>query len=275
MRYGGIALGSVFDIAPQRGFMTFISHCAMLALMACATNAAQAVPYPAAPKPHPATHMLHVQDTAKGCALDDMNGASGDHIRLAVTFSGGNELESGTLFLSGLPDQMVLTAGAKINRVWAIPVAEARKTAIVASQSVNGQFTIRLQCIIAGRQFEDTAQLRIETTRIETTSALTAPFIPKVINQAEVLSAHPLMKQADELLTAGDIARARLLYEHLAMKGSPRAAFSLGRTFDPAYLSSVYVRGVVADVELAARWYRLADDLGVAEARGRLVALGK
>ena len=87
----------------------------------------------------------------------------------------------------------------------------------MASQTINGQFTIRLQCIIAGRQFEDTAQLRVETTRIETTSALTAPFIPKVTNQAEALSAHPLMKQADDLLTAGDIARARLLYEQLAM----------------------------------------------------------
>lgn len=222
-------------------------------------------------------HITLVGSGAAGCKIDDMSGPSGRRIGLGITILPESQGKSGTLFLGGLPEEVVLTAGSKVNSLWAIPVKDADQVAILAPASFTGRFGLRLQCIIGGQQFEDTARIEIEVGSAETTRAtVTTELPPRVINEAAALNSHPLMKQADDLVAVGDLARARLLYEHLAMKGSPRAAFSLGRTYDPIFLnSSSRVRGIAPDIELAARWYRLARDLGVTEASSRLYTLGK
>jgi hypothetical protein len=224
----------------------------------------------------PAPWIEPVQIPAKGCKIEDMHGPAGTQIKLSAIILPGSEGKSGTLFLRGLPDRAFLTEGVKVNGLWAIPSKDLEDAAIFLPASLAGRFDLLLQCIIGGEHFENSASLTIEASPLQMKrGAPPAERLPPVVNQAQNLNSHPLMKQADDLLQAGDIARARLLYEYLAMKGSPRAAFSLGGTYDPTYLSSVYVRGISPDIELARRWYRLAEELGVPEARNKLSALGK
>jgi TPR repeat protein len=64
------------------------------------------------------------------------------------------------------------------------------------------------------------------------------------------------------MLATGDISAARLLYEPAAEAGNGPAAAALGRTFDPAFLTSIGTIGIRPDPSAAAKWYRKAASLG-------------
>jgi TPR repeat protein len=87
----------------------------------------------------------------------------------------------------------------------------------------------------------------------------------------EVIAA--LMRRGDAMLAVGDISAARLLYERAALAGNAAAATALGRTHDPEALAQLGVRGIRADPDLAASWYRRAVALGDTEAAQRLQRL--
>lgn len=75
------------------------------------------------------------------------------------------------------------------------------------------------------------------------------------------------------MLALGDIAAARLFYERAAALGSARGATSLGKTYDPAFLTSIQATGVTPNRDLAASWYRKGAALGDMEGGHRLAML--
>jgi TPR repeat protein len=79
------------------------------------------------------------------------------------------------------------------------------------------------------------------------------------------------MRRGDALFAQGDLAGARLFYEFglgtgSGGTGSGRAAFALGKTYDPLVHRQLGVRGVPSDPAKAADWYRTAIAAGNAEA---------
>jgi TPR repeat protein len=84
-----------------------------------------------------------------------------------------------------------------------------------------------------------------------------------------------LLERGDAMLRLGDIAAARLLYQRAVMVGSARAATSLGKTFDPAVLAKLGVRGMTPDPDSAERWYRKAITMGDRDAESQLQALAR
>jgi hypothetical protein len=73
-----------------------------------------------------------------------------------------------------------------------------------------------------------------------------------------------------KLVTSGDIATARLIFQNLALRGSPIAARKLAETYDPQILAKLAVTGLQPDIETARKWYRIASDAGDREASKRL-----
>ena len=73
-----------------------------------------------------------------------------------------------------------------------------------------------------------------------------------------------LLQRASGLMKRGDVTGARLLFEHLARRGSALGAFALGQSYDPQYLRKMYIRGLTADQKRADYWYRRAAELGTA-----------
>jgi len=82
-----------------------------------------------------------------------------------------------------------------------------------------------------------------------------------------------LVARGDTLLSAGDLASARLFYERAADAGGGVAAIRLGETFDPLFLGRVHLSGVRGDPAAASFWYRRASDLGATDAVVLLKAL--
>jgi hypothetical protein len=178
------------------------------------------------------------------CRINDIE-VDGAPAPLGVETPQGAEGEHATFLFSGTPDLVSVSEATRINEVWAVSGKRVGRAALLAPPGFRGRFLIRLQCLIAGKEFEDRAQVQIGPPR----------------SQRE-FDDSPLMKQAKALLDDGDFARARLLLEPLANLGCGRAAFLLHRTYDADFLTKRAAQGTVPNAALAQKWLTTARDLG-------------
>jgi len=109
-----------------------------------------------------------------------------------------------------------------------------------------------------------------DTTPDTKAASLSASTSGPQLSAAELAA---LVARGDTLLSAGDVASARLLYEHAADAGEGLAAIRLGETFDPLFLGRVHLSGVRGDPGAALFWYRRARSLGATDAEVLLKAL--
>jgi hypothetical protein len=110
-----------------------------------------------------------------------------------------------------------------------------------------------------------------------TVPAADAAFLPAVAS-ADRLSLDAgevdrLVKRGEDYLAQGDLAAARLVFGRAATTHDPRAALSLGATYDPAVLQKLHVVGFRSDVAQARAWYQKAATYGSQDAAARLAAL--
>jgi hypothetical protein len=71
-----------------------------------------------------------------------------------------------------------------------------------------------------------------------------------------------VLRRGRERMERGDVAGARLIFEHLAAQNSALGAFALAQTYDPRYINQNSLSGATPDEEVAARWYQRAVELG-------------
>jgi hypothetical protein len=84
-----------------------------------------------------------------------------------------------------------------------------------------------------------------------------------------------LFERASYQLRHGDGEGGRAVFEVLANHGSPRGAFALAETYDPARLAEHADWGLKSDMRLARQWYKRASELGSLPAYDRLRDLDK
>jgi TPR repeat protein len=95
---------------------------------------------------------------------------------------------------------------------------------------------------------------------------------PSALN-ADAIAA--FLERAQELVSSGDIAAARVLLLRAAEARDPKAALALAATFDPIILQRTGAYGVVPDVPSARSWYEKAREFGSEEASRRLEMLAR
>lgn len=84
-----------------------------------------------------------------------------------------------------------------------------------------------------------------------------------------------LVAQGERLMSAGDIAAARTVFQRASDAGDLAATFALAASYDPAALKQLGVLGKHADLEKARSLYERAERLGSAEATQRLHMLAR
>jgi TPR repeat protein len=84
-----------------------------------------------------------------------------------------------------------------------------------------------------------------------------------------------LVAQGERLMSAGDIAAARTVFQRASDAGDLAATFALAASYDPAALKRLGVLGKHADLEKARSLYQRAERLGSAEATRRLQMLAR
>jgi len=104
-------------------------------------------------------------------------------------------------------------------------------------------------------------------------SASPTPNRPAVVLDNDELVR--LIKRGKDLLSYGDFAAARLLFERAADAGSADAALALGSTYDPLVIKQLGAVAVTADIDKARKWYQVAADRGSAAASQQLANLAR
>lgn len=112
-------------------------------------------------------------------------------------------------------------------------------------------------------------------TRQAAASIADKPAITPAPDDPYQSDAQKYLRRGLLMLDSGNVNGARLLLERAADLGSGAAAFSLGRTFDPATARLLGNPLINADRAAARRWYEKAAALGISEARERLDQLAR
>jgi len=92
-------------------------------------------------------------------------------------------------------------------------------------------------------------------------------FAVRKLDPDEIAS---LRKVGEELFANRDVASARLMLLRAAGAADARAALALAKTYDPAALGDLGLRGAFADPAMARTWYEKAREFWSTEAQHRL-----
>lgn len=195
--------------------------------------------------------------------------------------------------IKGLPDDFELSSGFPTKEAWLVAVKNIDGLTLIPPDGFVGDVAVQI-LLFKGK--DDPPQARTVTISIRAREPSADPAVTSSVestiapSNAQAQSEQPRlstvakrslskededagMTRARGLLEKADIAAARLIYESMVHKGSGRAAFAMGQTYDPAFLGNFVVEGLQPDIEQATKWYQLAAELGSSEAEARLVAL--
>ena len=216
----------------------------------------------------------------------DVTGEPNTPIPLRIQLAGNAGDDYRFFKIKGLPDSFELSSGFPTKNAWLVAVKNVDGLQIIPPEEFLGDVTLQI-LLFKGK--DDPPQARTVTVSIQpkgqaTDAAETSSVdetIPSVDPQAQTErpslvpkeEEDAAMDRASDLLEKADIAAARLIYESLTHKGSGRAAFAMGQTYDPVFLGRFVVEGLKPDIEEATKWYLRAAELGSSEAQARLVAL--
>ena len=245
-------------------------------------------------------HVL-AQADVEGFIVRPAEGTSNQPIPLSIRLPSDIDTSYTFIMVRGLPTAFRLSAGFRTKDAWAVSLRDIPGLTLTAPPNFQGSLNLEV-VLVKGRDVK--SESRVMTVSINPGGTFGAASGSQILTAApsaqEPLGALPLkdeeledkvglvpppsgvppeeerimMERANTLLQSSDIAAARLLYEHLAMRGSSKAAYAMGQTYDPAFLDKLFVKGLKGDVDQARTWYRKAADMGNEEARNRLTALG-
>jgi hypothetical protein len=251
-----------------------------------------------------------VKQDAPGLVVEDISGQPGSEIPLRIEIAQSDTEEYSFLMFRGLPAEISLSAGFRLKDSWAVSLRDLANLALVSPPNFESRFQIEV-LLIKGRNTP--ADSRVMSVTLQRSPSAAPPAVASAARQEaasqRILTAAPpeavepeprvepappsiapaqtkkltispetenaMLDRATEMLSLGDVSSARLLFEHLAKKGSGRAAMSLARTYDPAFFGSINTRGLKPDPAKAKQWYTTAAELGQDEARSRLSALSR
>lgn len=218
-------------------------------------------------------HLLQVaQEVGGGFAVADISGAAGTPIPVKIQVPPIRTGAYNFVMFRYLPAGFKLSAGFPVEDRWVVSLDELPGLTMTAPEDFRGSFQMEIKLRIGGT---DQSQTRTVSVSIFEPGAKQLPAEARSGSQTVSPELeHKMMARAEALLDTRDIAGARMLYSYLAKKGSSKAAFALGRTYDPDFLKKVGVVGMdAANVSKAREWYERAAQLGHKEARERLKML--
>jgi hypothetical protein len=239
-----------------------------------------------------------LQTGAEAFKVEDIAGVSGVPQPLKIQLPENPTVTYSFLMVRNMPPNFTLSAGFAAKNYWAVSLHDIDDLQIVAPEGYEGAFTIEVLLVkgmgadperrTAKAVFKtgqsappiastnDDNKLLTAAPPDETTAALPSLDPPRKTGArgGELTSIdQSMMERGDTYLKQGDVAAARLLYRQLAKKGFANGAFAMGLTYDPDFLGTLAVRGLQPDVEQAKNWYRMAEELGSAQAAQRLATL--
>jgi hypothetical protein len=213
--------------------------------------------------------------------------------------------KKGFLNVLGLPPGVSLTEGHPLSPgSWAVPFAGANTLKVSIPEGVVGRSEIVIRLIALDGRMLAQAQTALVVepgvtggvaaptsasgdvvaapapstgappeSRPESRPARPVPPSATPLSEDEKERGQRALAQGEEYFARGSILVARQYFQHAADSGLAEGALRLAATYDPGELQHIQAAGVVADRDLARKWYERARELGAAEAEERLARL--
>jgi hypothetical protein len=180
------------------------------------------------------------------------------------------EGDGGTLVINGLAVGATLSVGRPLSaNGWELNASELNGALIIPPSGFVGTMDLTIDLRLGGVTV-DKQSMQIEWLGKATSAA---PQVSTVRMGPGDVSR--LLMRGEALLAGGEIAAARAVFKRLADNGEPRAAFALAETYEQSTLERLGAKGLVAEMEVAQRWYERAKELGSIEAQHRLDLLAR
>jgi TPR repeat protein len=198
----------------------------------------------------------------------------GGRARLQIQLSAQQTLPKNCFVrIRGLPQTATVSQGHAIaSGAWAIPIGALSDLTIGAPDGDAGWSEVAIALVVAdGPVLAETKTKLVVASR---SGEVAAAGVRPLITPEDHDRALQFHDQGLEQLKLGNIAAARKFFALAAEAELPHAMMALASTYDPNELSKLGAFGPLPDVEAAQRWYRKAQQLGVAGAEERLQRLG-
>jgi len=195
---------------------------------------------------------------------------------LPIDISVENAVQDTSLRLDGLAVGTRLSAGSPVGvSSWQFPLHDLKSLYLYAPAGFVGVMHSGVDLFGPGKRLIDRRDVRFEWLAVKKSPPPPAaapsnePKPPVEHPRISAALAETLMQRGQGFLNTGDIGAARILFERLADAGVADGVLALAETYDPRYLASHNVIGLVGDEAKARALYRRAMQLGSAEA-GRM-----
>lgn len=229
--------------------------------------------------------------------VETANGTAGAPIPIRLSLpatAGGPET---SILIQGVPEGASLSAGSNVRKgTWVLePGAIDGLTLSLSDDTFVGRFTLDVTLVTSNGGLPEARSLEVVVGPVDTPAptpqsaaappasepaapattagkpAGTAPSAtaPRISPEEETR----LVERGTALMSDGDIAGARLIFEHAAERGSVRAMAAMAQTYDPEHLSKLQVQGIRPDPDKALSWYERASRGGDQRSRVRAEAL--
>lgn len=213
--------------------------------------------------------------------VESVRGVAGEPAPIGARIQGSTE--GVAVFVSGLVSGTTLSMGRPVGtNGWWLPASDLPSTWVLPPQGFAGAMEVIVELRLADDAIADRKPVRLEwqpPVQVPVTEVRTAPqgaAAPASRPTAPTMAREDievLMQTGENLLSAGDIAGARVLLQRAAEARNARAALMLAATYDPVVLEQLGVYGIAPDVALARTWYEKAKEFGSQEAPRRLELL--
>jgi len=216
----------------------------------------------------------------KGFSVEDISGPAGKELAVDIRLPPDDGDLFRVIMVRGLPENVQLTKGISLDDAWVVSPSEIEQLAIVSPADYSGEFSLEVLFIRGNRETREREIVNVrigladqEDVADDASADRTDPTPPRRTTISPELQ-KSMFERASRLMRGGDIAGARLILKYLAQQGMAGAAYAMGQSFDPGFLSNMYIQGGdPSDVEEARLWYRRAADMGNPDAKSRLSAL--
>jgi hypothetical protein len=227
-------------------------------------------------------YAVPAQAKSRGFEVKDVAAQPGQQVPLPIVVTPSEQAQTGLVMINGIPGNLSLSAGFRARDTWMVSVKDLAGLQLAIPPDFEGGFKIEVTLVLG----KDSRERREATVAVAAPAAKAAaadsrPTAAPVIGEKELPytasitseEQRVMLERAVDQLRNGDVSAARLLFHLLADNGSPIAALSLARTYDPEVLPTLGVIGMRGDRAEAERWYKRAAELGSEPAARRLQSL--
>ena len=196
-------------------------------------------------------------------AAPRLTASAGERIALPDELRPGQEGtgDVGAIVLRGLPAGFTVEGAIHSGEGnWVLATDSFAAARIVVPAEASGEVRLTADLYDMSAQIAGAPEFVLDIKPAEAAAA----------DEANPLPTRVMLERGQDLLKAGDVDGARLLFEAAVEGGLAEGALALGESFDPNQLKAA---GLTGDAARARYWYEQAFQRGVVAARARLAAL--